>query len=42
MNEIALDLPVRHKLDVDTFYRMAELGLLGSDPRITIRLERLF
>ena len=34
MSQAALDLPVRHKLDVDTYYRMAETGLLKPEDRV--------
>ena len=29
VNEVSV-LPARHKLDVDAYYRMAEMGLLGG------------
>jgi Uma2 family endonuclease len=29
-------LPARHRLDVDTFYRMAEAGIFGEDDRIEL------
>ena len=35
MNEI-LNLPARHKLDVDAYYRMAEAGIFGQGDRIEL------
>jgi hypothetical protein len=35
MDDVAI-LPARHKLDVHTYHRMAEAGILGEDDRIEL------
>lgn len=35
MNEGSV-LPARHRLDVDAYYRMYELGILGENPRVEL------
>lgn len=35
MDDLAV-LPARHKLDVDTYHRMAEAGIFGEDDRIEL------
>jgi Uma2 family endonuclease len=36
MNDAAPLVPTRHKLDVDAFYRMAEVGIIGKHDRVEL------
>ena len=42
MSQLALDVPVRHKLDVDTFYGMAEAGLFKPEERVELIEGEIF
>jgi Uma2 family endonuclease len=36
MSQTATDLPRRHRLSVEDYYRMAEVGILGPDERVEL------